>query len=372
MREFINNWSTTLSADLLIDATSCEVPEIEADKLVGAGHYLLTLDDGATVEIIKATSITAGTITIERGQEGTAAADWPTGTVIEARVTAGDMVAFRDAAPTASGITASIDTIDLTVGRATNSIFDAVTGEYAANFGPAGLGLDTSVAGPSSGRLDVGDICLIKNGAGAGLTLQQMAGDEGRYDLVSGVLQETGTTSTGESIVSIIPDYPVRPVISAVASIGRVRVRSRLFSFLASDGTNRYTSTPIAISEVTAASPVPLLKVSWVDNVNSGKIVITYRNNSGTISTVNTASTPSYTLVRGLTVDIAWTGSTWEVKVYYGSVASPGLIATITDFCFISNITTARLGFESIVKKSAGTTSRFLTTHGMALEIRKR
>lgn len=98
-RAWINNWKTTLSAGLAPGATSMTVPDAAAAllPLSGGSWVLLTLvdDAGAQHEIVKATARAGGVVTIERAQEATADGNWPTGTVIYAAVTAGDLMTLQ-------------------------------------------------------------------------------------------------------------------------------------------------------------------------------------------------------------------------------------------------------------------------------------
>lgn len=345
---------------------------IRYSYIQGAGAY--AVEQYAELSSITPRWFTRGTV------NGVLPADWLE-YITSQSFTAGSGISVSYSATTgkvtiassasSSAPTASIATLDLTVGRGTTSVFNSATGEYAATIGPVGLGITRDTPGPASGRVDLGDISMTATGTGAGLMLGQMSGNEGQYNLTAGFTQWTGTLATGVQKVAIVPDYVIRPVLSDVSTIGRIRVRSRLFSFQVSTSAQRYLSAPIVINEV-SSTPSALLSVSWVDSVNSGNIVITYRNNSGTTSTINTTIAPTYSAVRELSVDILWTGSTWEAKIYYGPLGVPSTLATITDFCFISNLTTARVGVESSITKSVGTTARYFTVHGLAMEILKR
>ncbi|MNZ22486.1 hypothetical protein D3C78_395780 [compost metagenome] len=106
MQLFINNWASRLASPLASASLTMLVPAEDAARLVGLGsgdHYLLTLAavDVAGVEtaheIVKVTADVSGSLTIERAQEGTTAAEWPISTIIEARLTAGGISAIRDA-----------------------------------------------------------------------------------------------------------------------------------------------------------------------------------------------------------------------------------------------------------------------------------
>lgn len=103
MQLFINNWSAVLTGPATASAVSLSVPLADAAKLTGLGggdHYLLTLAalDGAGIEtaweIVKVTAVVAGVLTVQRAQEGTAARDWVSASVISARATKGTLEAL--------------------------------------------------------------------------------------------------------------------------------------------------------------------------------------------------------------------------------------------------------------------------------------
>lgn len=92
---FVNNWLSQISAALGVNDTTLSLPQAAADRL-SDGEYLLTLVDStipaeqSAWEIVKATAA-GGSITLERGQEGSRQQAWPLGTVIFCGVTAGTL-----------------------------------------------------------------------------------------------------------------------------------------------------------------------------------------------------------------------------------------------------------------------------------------
>lgn len=101
MQLFINYWSTALAAAATAEATELSVAPAEAAKLIDLGgdaYYLLTLverDPTTQVElrreIVKATAVAGGLVTVARGQESSGAQVWDAGSLIEARITAGTL-----------------------------------------------------------------------------------------------------------------------------------------------------------------------------------------------------------------------------------------------------------------------------------------
>ncbi|MDO9625132.1 MAG: hypothetical protein Q7J46_14210 [Pseudomonas sp.] len=97
MQRFINNWGSLLIEPVSAAAVTLTINAADAAQLTGLAeghHYLLTLvalgEAGEEVgwEIIKAASVSAGALTVEREYEGPPARDWPAGTPIRARLTA--------------------------------------------------------------------------------------------------------------------------------------------------------------------------------------------------------------------------------------------------------------------------------------------
>lgn len=87
--KFINNWATTLTADLAALDDVLPIPPDAANKLDLSGVYWLTLADAeqSKWEIVE---VSAG-LAIQRGKDGAAPQDWPAGTAVYATVTAGHL-----------------------------------------------------------------------------------------------------------------------------------------------------------------------------------------------------------------------------------------------------------------------------------------
>jgi len=92
--KFSNNYSTTLSAGINSTTTTVVVQSVSGLPTLGVGDYTyLTIDTDTatpTLEVIKVTAVNAGTntLTVVRGQDGTTAASFSTGTKVELRVNA--------------------------------------------------------------------------------------------------------------------------------------------------------------------------------------------------------------------------------------------------------------------------------------------
>lgn len=91
---FSNNAATTISGSITDSATSITLATgdgalFASPDALDAELQLATLVDGATVEIVAITARSGDVLTVVRGQEGTDAAAWASGSKIEARITAG-------------------------------------------------------------------------------------------------------------------------------------------------------------------------------------------------------------------------------------------------------------------------------------------
>ncbi|HSH29958.1 MAG TPA: hypothetical protein VK971_08650 [Thiohalobacter sp.] len=93
-QQYVNNWRTALTAQALAGDGTMTVPAADAALISNASaedFYLLTLeDDQDNREIVRVTAANGvtGEMTVTRAQEGFSARDWPSGSLIEMRVTA--------------------------------------------------------------------------------------------------------------------------------------------------------------------------------------------------------------------------------------------------------------------------------------------
>lgn len=106
MQLWVNNWSAVLTAEATVSAVQLSVDPAAAAQLVNlteGNYYLLTLveQDGTGQEVgwevVKATAQAAGVLTVERAHEG-AARVWPSGTLLQVRLTAGTLARIDAAA----------------------------------------------------------------------------------------------------------------------------------------------------------------------------------------------------------------------------------------------------------------------------------
>ena len=87
--KFSNNASTSLASGITNSATSITVADASDFPSLGTGDYsYLTIQSGATIEIVKATALSSNTFTVVRGQGGTSASAFSSGAQLELRVNA--------------------------------------------------------------------------------------------------------------------------------------------------------------------------------------------------------------------------------------------------------------------------------------------
>jgi len=88
----IPSWKSHLEATVDLHHLTMLIPSHKAKLLEWGlqkgGYYLLTLEAGFDMEIVKVISAFNGKLTVLRGQQGTLPTIWPAGTPIEARITA--------------------------------------------------------------------------------------------------------------------------------------------------------------------------------------------------------------------------------------------------------------------------------------------
>jgi hypothetical protein len=197
MQLFLNNWSTRLASPLASASTTMLVAAEDAALLSGLGsgdYYLLTLVavDGAGVEedheIVKVTAAAGGSLTIERAQEGTTAAEWPISTPAEARYTAGS--ALAPAAALNNHVLADdphVQYVKKIPGKGLST--EDFTSEEKAKLAAIVIG---------AGGLEVGDVLFTLRDPGAGYVLPGATYLQSAYpDLFTELGLLGGTPATG-------------------------------------------------------------------------------------------------------------------------------------------------------------------------------
>ena len=103
--KFANLASSTLASSLSNTATSISVTSSSSFPTLGSGDYFYaSIGEGSGSEIVKVTGVSSNTFTVVRGQDGTSAQNWSSGSVIALRVVAAalDDIQAQSAADTES------------------------------------------------------------------------------------------------------------------------------------------------------------------------------------------------------------------------------------------------------------------------------
>ena len=104
--KFANNVSTTLSSAINATQTPISVADASGLPTLSSGDYVyLTIDTDTaspTLEVVKVTAISSNSLTVVRGQDGTTASSFSSGTKVELRVTAAALDDISSAADTES------------------------------------------------------------------------------------------------------------------------------------------------------------------------------------------------------------------------------------------------------------------------------
>jgi hypothetical protein len=90
-RGYLNNYATTLDGAITNVATSIDIADTGGtiNTLLSSYDYVaLTIDDGSDIEVIHVTADSSGTLTVERGQDGTSGVAFASLVPVECRPTA--------------------------------------------------------------------------------------------------------------------------------------------------------------------------------------------------------------------------------------------------------------------------------------------
>lgn len=93
--KFLNNWQRELASGLSASETTAELKAAAGLTLAGGETVTFTLHGEVggieQLEIVRMTDVDGTTLTLQRGQEGTAPVIWPAGSIIEHRTTAAQL-----------------------------------------------------------------------------------------------------------------------------------------------------------------------------------------------------------------------------------------------------------------------------------------
>lgn len=84
------SWRAHILTTLDTNSVAVKIAEDKAsvlqEGLEAGGYYLMTIEAGFDVEIVKIVMSHNGILTLERGQQGTPCSIWPAGTPMDARI----------------------------------------------------------------------------------------------------------------------------------------------------------------------------------------------------------------------------------------------------------------------------------------------
>jgi len=101
--KFANLASSTLASSLSNTATSISVTSSSSFPTLGSGDYFYaSIGEGTGSEIVKVTGVSSNTFTVVRGQDGTSAQNWSSGSAVALRVVAAALDDIAEQAQTAA------------------------------------------------------------------------------------------------------------------------------------------------------------------------------------------------------------------------------------------------------------------------------
>jgi len=195
---YINFYTTTLSAAMTSTQTTMTVGSATGLPTLTTGQVLplvLTSSSDNTVhEIVYVTAISSNTLTIERGQEGTAGNTWAIGDYVSCDTTAGSVVA--------SGDDVSFGTVDATGLITANGGLTVPSGQTATVAGTLSVTGSETVASSTITTLDVTGTTTLSGAlnANGGLTVPS-----GQTATVAGTLSVTGSATVPAATASTNP-----------------------------------------------------------------------------------------------------------------------------------------------------------------------
>jgi hypothetical protein len=415
-RLYTNNASTTLASNIASGATSLTVAAGEGALFpnpTGGDTFTMTIEQGATREIVSVTARSTDTFTITRAQEGTSASAFTAGATIELRFTAASATAW-EAALGAGGNTFSTiavsgqsnvvadsanDTLTLAAGTGITLTTDASTDTVtiAASGGGGDAFTTIAVSGQSNIVADSSTDTLTV-AAGTGITLTTDASTDtltiaASADLIDTVLWQgthfvnpnatNGTApwtvfsnGTGALLSTIAPQQTLglAQFVTGTTTTGR----NGVYAWDGSANASLYVIGGNVQWRIFASAYIPTLstvtetfvvsigmarqleadgnqaRIAFVHDIATNATNWVARVTDGTaVTNVNTGVAISTTTLQRLEVRIAANGNT--VEYFIDGVLS----ATITTNLPNNTGTSGhRIAPQMVITKSAGTTSR--------------
>ncbi len=297
-----NNFATTINGAISNSATSIVLTSVTGFPVIGGGVTCnLTLQSGATIEIVTATARSSNTLTVTRGAEGTSGVAWADLSSISIR-------------PTADSVDRKIDTAG---GASSGKLLQSNGTSWGASTATWPTAATSTKFIIGNGTNYVESTSTIPTSAGA-TALKHLKSDGTNYVLTTATISDTPSTagkmlvSDGTNWITSTPTFPnasatTRKIIVSdgtnwTASTETYAVPGTAKKYLKSDGTNWTSATP-------DTSPVASTLGAWDANNNFSA------NNFLTGYTTTATSAGTKTLVIGDTEQQVYTGSTTHTQV---------------------------------------------------------
>lgn len=153
--KFANLASSTLASSLSNTATSISVTSSSSFPTLGSGDYFYaSIGETSGSEIVKVTGVSSNTFTVVRGQDGTSAQNWSSGSTIALRVVAAALDDIAEQAQTAADTeSVSIDGDTMTGDLTINSTTLKIAGDFPRIYleDTAGSDQDAYIANNANG-----------------------------------------------------------------------------------------------------------------------------------------------------------------------------------------------------------------------------
>lgn len=229
-QKWSNNARTILSQNINPGDTNIIVDDSTGFTSLGGNEFeIVSLVSGSTIEIVKVISRSGTTWIVERAQEGTSGLSWPSGTIVEARVTAGSLNRFSQIEFDPENIPAILKSLDdpiIEFGPGTSAVTGFSCGDRcsSSNMGFSS-GIDCAATGNQSSSIGYeslasGDKSLaVGNGNTSNVSSAVSVGNDNLSTGVNAVALGSNNTSSSQNTVSVGNDNT--SIADGAVSVGK-------------------------------------------------------------------------------------------------------------------------------------------------------